>query len=59
MSRNTNQFVTLSRIGPAKAPREARVTGFGEIYAPFVPAAGPGCERGRRMRNSGRCFTSS
>ena len=40
MSRNANQFVTLARIGPAKAPREARVAGFGEIYAPFAKAAG-------------------
>src|SRR3954471_6900536 len=40
MSRNTNQFVTLSRIGPAKAPREERVAGFGEIYAPFAKPAG-------------------
>jgi glutamate synthase (NADPH) small chain len=40
MSRISNQFVTLSRIGPAKVPREVRVEGFGEIYAPFAKPQG-------------------
>ena len=42
------QFLDIPRADPAKHPVEVRIRGFGEIYAPYAPAAA--------AQQAGRCL---